>query len=306
VDIARIADPMTDFSMDNQSINSSEDPSSSIILLHSFPLPSHWSTSTAGMPTPQDPNKQLIIIQKGVKHSSPWTLTGFVTYERANYRLDNDLPPSYEKSLIQQREEHEVSFSTGVLASLQLRKRWSMQTGLIYSNTSIGIKPEIMYASHDGQGNIAFKYVTSSGYAYVKAGFRPSPSSGDSLTTAVAQHNLQSVSVPFSVRYNISNQRLLVQPGVGVAVNFFTSTKVVTEIEEASHRESVIINKLEGTRPLYLSLVADANLQYSLNNRWSVNLIPMFKYALTPITKDHVVQTFPYSIGVGGGATLKF
>ena len=114
------------------------------------------------------------------------------------------------------------------------------------------------------------------------------------------------MSVPFSVRYNISNQRLLVQPGVGIAVNFLTSTKVVTEIKDASHRESVIINKLEGARPLYLSLIADANIQYSLNNRWSVNLIPMFKYALTPITKDHVVQTFPYSIGVGGGATLSF
>src|SRR5712671_682687 len=40
-----------------------------------------------------------------------WTITGFLSYDRANYRLDSDLPAIKK---IKQREEHEPSFSAGV------------------------------------------------------------------------------------------------------------------------------------------------------------------------------------------------
>ena len=304
--VSSFANPSPEFSLQEISSIWNQSPSSSIVLARSVPQANHFYPSFAGIPTPQVLSKPTTTIQKSAGRSSRWSLTGFVAYERANYRLDNDLPPSEEKFLIQQREDHEASFSGGILANLQLRDHWSIQTGLLYSNTSINIKPEMMYASHDDQGNVAFKYVTSSGYAYLKSGFRPIPVVGDSLLTSVAQHNLQTLSVPFTLRYAITDKRLALQSGLGVGMNFFTSTKVVTEIEDASHRQSVIINKLDGTRPFYLSLIVDANIQYSLNNSWSVNLMPSFKYALTSITKDHVVQTFPYSFGIGVGGTFKF
>ena len=303
---ARTVNPMADFSLHDIGRNTNYDASASIVLAHSSSLPKAMPLPMSYIPLSQVSNVSLNTMKKSTRRSSPWALTGVIAYERANYRLDNDLLPSQEKSRIQQREEHEASYSTGVLATVHLRKHWSFQTGLMYSNTSIGIKPEMMYASHDDKGNVAFKYVTSSGYAYIKAGFRPPPSVGDSLTTSVAQHNLQSVGVPINVKYSVSNRRLLLQPGVGIAINFFTTTKVVTEIKDASHRESVIITRLDGTRPFYLSLTADANIQYGLANGWSVNLIPSFKYAVTPITKDHVVQTFPYTFGIGIGTTFKF
>ena len=73
-----------------------------------------------------------------------WTVTGFSSNDWANYRLDNDMQTVNK---IEQRETHEPSFSAGVLVTRQFTPQWAFQTGLVYSNTSIGISPQKIYAS---------------------------------------------------------------------------------------------------------------------------------------------------------------
>jgi hypothetical protein len=235
--------------------------------------------------------------------NSYWTISGFVAYENANYRFDNDLQ-TVEK--IKQREVHEPSFSAGALINWQIKKQWALQTGLIYSNTAIGISPQKMYASRKPSGDVAYKYITSSGNGYVKPGFGSPPSVGDSLTTADAKHNLQHIVVPVIIKYTIGKNKLSVSPGVGIAGNFLTSAKVETEVEDASNREIVTINKLDGAKSFYWSAVADAEVQYKLNKKISINLRPSFRYAISPITKTNELETFPYSFGLGAGLTYKF
>ena len=78
---------------------------------------------------------------KRIHHFKPyWTLTGLVAYDRVNYKLDSDEPNAITS--IQHREVHEPSFSVGILATRQLKEKWGLQTGLVYSNTAIGISPQ--------------------------------------------------------------------------------------------------------------------------------------------------------------------
>jgi hypothetical protein len=242
---------------------------------------------------------------KRIHHFKPyWTLTGLVTYDRVNYKLDSDLPSNITN--IKHGEVHEPSFSVALLATRQVKEKWGLQTGLIYSNTAIGISPQKIYALQDPAGDIAYKYITSSGYAYIKPGFGAPPSFGDSLITTEAKHSLHSLSIPLVIKYTIGKNKFLFLPGAGVEANIITRAKLVTEIEDAANRETIFINKLDGTKSFYWSFVADAELRYSVNKKLAFSIRPVFRYALSAITENNVVETFPYSFGGGLGLTYKF
>src|ERR1700730_1416667 len=154
------------------------------------------------------------IIRISPKHFKPyWTLTAFASSDWSQYQLDNDLQNNNgnnqdEKVEINKREKHDASFSAGLLATRQLKKNWGFKTGLIYSNTAIMIDPQLMYASQRADGKIAFKYVTSSGYGYVKPDFGSPPVMGDSLQSAKAQHNLKVLSVPLLITYRFDLHKI--------------------------------------------------------------------------------------------------
>jgi hypothetical protein len=260
------------------------------------------------LPSVKDPDlKRAVADNKQLKKRNNsglcWSVSGFVSYDFMNYRLDNDLSAVKK---IKQGEAHEPSFSTGLLLTRQFKKGWSLQTGLIYSNTKIGISPQKMYALQDPAGSVDYKYITSSGYAYIKPAFGSPPVVGDSMTTAQAKHTLQFVSVPVVIKHSFGKKKLTINPGAGVEANFLTSAKLVTEIEDASNRENVTINKLKGARSFYWSVTADAEVQYRVNKKIVFSLRPSFRYAISPITKNNVVETFPYSFGIAAGITYKF
>lgn len=233
-----------------------------------------------------------------------WLITGYASYDRVNYKLDSDLPVTI--SNIRHQEAHEPSFSGGILIKRQHTKHWGLQTGIGYSHTSIGISSQKLFAFQDPSGDIGYKFISSSGYAYIKPGNGPPPAFGDTLNTIEAKHNIKSVSVPVSVKYQVRKNKIMFIPGVGVEANYITSAKVEVEIENASNRETVIIKKLSGIKSFYWTFVADAEVQYKLNKNLSLSIRPTFRHALTPITKENVVETIPFSFGIGLGLSYQF
>lgn len=240
-----------------------------------------------------------------------WSVTAFASNDWSQYSLDNDEEdntgtPQNEMEKISRREKHEASFSAGILATRQFTRRIGLKTGVLYSNIAIAISPQEIYAAKEPGGTINYKYITSSGYGYVKPGFGLPPAIGDSIRSTEAQHNLYTISIPVMVLYKWESGKFSLSPAVGLSANFITKAKIETEIEDAFNKETVIMNRLNGTRNFYAGFIADVNVQYSVNSRWAVNLFPGFKYAITPITKSNVVKTFPYSFNIGAGLTYNF
>lgn len=259
--------------------------------------------------------KSLVINQtrKGkIKFKPYWSVTGFASNDWAKYKLENDVednngqPAQDEKEIIAKRERHEPSFSTGIMVTRQFTKNLAVKTGLIYSNTAITINPQEIYATQKIDGTVAYKYNTSSGYGYIKPGFGLPPGIGDSLQSTEAQHSLQSLSIPLLLSYKVEKRGFSITPSAGITANIITRAKVQTEVKDALNRETVTINGLNGLNHFYAGFIADVNLQYNLDKRWALNVLPTFKYAISPITKGNVVKTFPYNFGVAAGITFKF
>jgi len=233
-----------------------------------------------------------------------WMMTGFASYDQAGYQLDSDEPSAITS--IKHREAHEPSFSLGFLLTRQLTDRWGLQSGVVYTNTTIGMKPQKTYAFRDPTGDVAYKYITSSGYAFIKPGFGTQPLVGDSLTTAEAKHTIENITVPLAIKYTVSDKKISVTPGAGIEANFITKANLEVEISDTANSEIVIIRKLNGTKSFYWSFVADAELRYNINKKLSLTVRPVYRHAISPITKNNVVETFPHSFGLGAGVTIKF
>jgi hypothetical protein len=253
------------------------------------------------------------ISKKSKENFKPyWTVTPFISNNWTYNHIDNDLADNTgnnlnEKDEINKREREEFSFSTGALFTRQLSKHFSIKTGIIYSNSVIAISPQEIYAKRKiDDGTIAYKYITSSGYGYVKPDFGLPPSIGDSIEASEAHHNLQSISIPLSVSWRIDKKKFSIIPSFGFTANFISNAAVKTEISDALNKEKVDIIGLDGINRFYAGFMADINLQYSVSKKLSLNLLPNFKHALSSITKNYVVKTYPYSFGIGAGLTFKF
>jgi hypothetical protein len=245
-----------------------------------------------------------------------WTLSAFASSEWAGYRLDNDPPNNIassqnqnkedEADLINARERHQSSYSTGIFVSRQLDTKWGLKSGLIFSQTSISIIPQEIYATQTPDGSMAFKYVMSSGYIYVKPNRRRPIMVGDSIKSAAAQHQFTTLTLPMMVSRYFTKGRVTLIPSVGISLNYITRARFETELQTRRRTTYVFLTRLEGMKDFYVGALGDMDIRYAIGSRWSISMLPSFRYALTPITKDNVVRTFPYSFSLGGALSYTF
>lgn len=264
-----------------------------------------------------DTTKQSYAFQASQKHNKNsfahyWAFTPYISVDFTHYKLDNDaietgnnIEPK-DKIYIQEKERHEFSYSSGIMAKLQFSRNLSVKTGVIYSNIAIGIQPQTLYASVNGGQGIAYKFITSSGYAYVNPNSGIEPVAGDSINSHIAQHRLQYLGIPAMLNFTVfSKKRITLEGAAGISTNILLSTIVKTEVDDITGKELVDIHKLCGLRSVYFSYVADANLQFYISKHINATFTPSFKYAVNPINKNNVVKTYPYSVGIGGGITYR-
>lgn len=237
-----------------------------------------------------------------------WSVTSYANTEWTYDNLVNNVPgntgnPSQK---IGDDERHEGTYSFGLYVTRQFSPKWGVKSGVFYTNTEIGISPRNIFASKTPDGKVGFKYNTSSGYGFIKPHFGQPATIGDSIRCTDGEQRLKSLSVPFMVTYTLNRNKFAITAGVGLSFSFVTKSSIKTEVTDMLNYERAQINGLNGLKNFHTAFIADINLQYKITNRWSINLLPQFRYAITPITKDHIVKTYPYIIGIGAGLTYKF
>ena len=237
-----------------------------------------------------------------------WSVTAYENTEWANYNSVNNVrgnaanPPQK----IIGDERHEGSYSFGLYITRQFLPKWGLRSGVFFTSRDIGISPHKIFASKTPNGKVAFQYNTSSGYGFIKPDFGQPPALGDSLHCAEGEQTLTSLNVPIMITYTFNKNKFAVTGGAGLSFSFATKASIKTEVTDMLNYETAQIKGLNGLKKFHTAFIADINLQYMISDRWSINLLPQFRYAITPITKNHIVKTFPYIYGIGAGLTYKF
>ena len=244
---------------------------------------------------------------KGQLKRTGFSLSAFFSRDLASYRLKETSMASGPDNAnsIRNTEEYDFSFTTGLLVEFPVKERWTLLSGLRYSYTDIIVGPRIVYAQPDNTGAIKYRVNVSAGYGYIAPSFQPPPAVGDSLNVTAIAHKLQYLGVPVLLSKNLADGKLSLQAMGGLGLNFLLNAKMETEIQQGPN-EIDILTKLHGLKPVYVDGQAGVGMRYTIGNKVSLQLVPTARFALTSINNGGVVKTYPNSLGVGMGLSVKF
>ncbi len=244
-------------------------------------------------------------LKTSAKHE--FSLTAFVAPNLNFSRLEDDkhlARPGRDRNEARKDEQHASSFSAGFLLNYGLTKNLHLQSGAIVSTSTTDLSPKIIYARPDNNGNARYELHCSSGYSYIAPKTGAALTVGDSIQTSGSRSKLTYVSVPFSVSYGLQNGRLTIEPGVGVAANFLASGKTKTDLTNNTTNE-MATTSITGLKSMYVDGLISVRIEYNLNKRFSVGLLPTARLAVSPINKETPVKSYQNYLSVGAGIKIK-
>jgi hypothetical protein len=256
-------------------------------------------------------NKQIAANRKSVIKpfkGSRFSATAFYSKNFVSMSVSNDRHNFREedKNEIKNKESISNSSSKGVLVNYNIRNRWSLQSGLIFSSMTTDIQTKNIFARPDNRGNVNYRFNCSAGYSYVTLKSGNSPAPGDSVTALSATNTLQYVAVPFGLSYNVPIGRLSLQPDAGLAANFLTKGSIETVVATQAGNERHDPDRIEGLNSSYVNGSISLAANYYFTKNIALNLTPVARFALSAINKDAPVKTYINSFGLAAGLTIHF
>ena len=190
----------------------------------------------------------------------------------------------------------------------KLNHRWKLQSGISYSWSRSNIDSGRSYAVKNEEGTVQFKLNTISGYGYLNPTSATRPSVGDSVLTANTYSELHYLTVPLILSYNMSFKRFTLLVGGGVTFNLLTGATIQTNafVPGNANPDKLYTIYVKGLKQINYGIIIKTDLEYLVNSRIGIDLMPTFKNALTPINLKTAVSAYPYNFGIGLGFTYHF
>jgi hypothetical protein len=215
------------------------------------------------------------------------------------YEFDNAGKNDYSK-----REKPDASFTGGILGGYQLNKKVSLLSGISVSKSMVSISSTAVNALKDASGVYKFKLATSYGFAEIsKSGIIPA--AGDSLLISSAAMQLNYISFPLLINYNLSNKKIKLSVHSGVALNKIIGEKVDAEYHVQNNDEAETINKIEGIKRAFFTLNTGIEARYSVNRFIDVSVSPELRYGINSINKATPIKTYPVNYGVAFNLNIR-
>ena len=234
------------------------------------------------------------------------SITTFFSQEFAGYNLSDDDATAADGREIEKRERNAFSASMGVYLNYEINRKWMIQTGLSYSWSTSNIDSAKSFAVLDNSGNVQFKLNTITGYGYLQYPPTVPTSLGDSVLTDKALSRIHYLTLPVLLSYRIPLKRFSLMIGAGISFNLLTSATLETKIYGPNLKEQETVIPIKGIRNLNYGIILKADLEYHINDRLGVNVIPSFKNSISPINIHSALSAYPYNFGIGAGLSYHF
>jgi hypothetical protein len=251
-----------------------------------------------------------------------WSVTAMAS---PTYYMRPELSSSEISSQISSSEQSRISYSGGVGFAYKINRKLSIQSGLYYSsigNEVDNINSFAGFKDYDyTKGDHNFEVMTSSGRIFTEnpdvflldnAGdrvitkftndvFDPTKAKLSYINNSLFQ-NFSYLEMPVIVRYKLIDKSIDFNLIGGLSYNLLVNNSVHTVIDGSKYN----IGKTEGINPFMVSSSLGMGMEYSLSEKFSLNLEPTFRYYLNPYSNIQGIKTHPYSFGVFSGLSYKF
>jgi hypothetical protein len=251
-----------------------------------------------------------------------WSLTAMAS---PTIYLTPELSSSEISSQISSSEQSRISYTGGVGFAYKISRKFSIQSGLYYSsigNEVAGINSFAGFREYDyTKGDHNFEVLTSSGRIYTENAdvflrdisgdrvltrytndvFDPGKANLSYINSSLFQ-NFSYLEMPVVVRFKLIDKSIDFNLIGGFSYNLLVNNSVHTVIDGSKYN----IGKTAGVNPLMVSSSLGMGMEYSLSDKFSLNLEPTIRYYLNPFGGFSSTKTHPYSFGVFSGLSYKF
>jgi hypothetical protein len=251
-----------------------------------------------------------------------WSVTAMAS---PTYYLRPELSSNDIANQINSSEQSKISYSGGVSFAYKISKKLSIQSGLYYSsigNEVDGINSFAGFRQYDyTKGDHNFEVLTSSGRIYTENSdvflldnsgdrvltrytndvFDPTKANLSYINNSLFQ-NFSYLEMPVILRYKLIDKSIDFNLIGGLSYNLLVNNTVRTVVDGSKYN----IGKTAGLNPFMVSSSMGMGIEYSLSEKFSLNLEPTFRYYLNPFGEIPGLKTHPYSFGVFSGLSYKF
>jgi hypothetical protein len=244
--------------------------------------------------------------ENGAIRKHPFYIIPFISLDHITQRLQVEYEYNNEdKSDYVKREKPDMSNTVGLLFEYGLSNKIAIQSGILSSNSFTSISPTVVRAYQDVSGSYKFKLATTYGLAEIKKTGIPLPQNGDSILLNSAMLQLKYISIPLLLKVNLKPGKLNINSTAGVAINRITSDKAEVNYRTSNILEKETIEKIEGLKNTFFTIIAGAEATYPISKKISVGINPVIRYAITPVNKGTPIKTYPVSICIGAELRVK-
>lgn len=241
------------------------------------------------------------------------------------YKITDETTP-FEKT-----ESPELSYVAGLLAGMDVSKRWRIYSGVSYqrfhqaSKHTIGLRYTTDQAVTDQHGDLVNTYQadlqTSFGEAEVAfrvandaASSEPDLNEGRIFPVRfLAEEGLDHFGIPVLVEYRMGSDRLNIVLKGGVVGNFLVGKSIrITDVRTMHPRLISRKTDVAGTRFLRninsftLDAQVSAGVHLGLSDRLSLTLEPTLRSNLTPVFENERLETRMFFLALNTGLSVRW
>jgi hypothetical protein len=206
-------------------------------------------------------------------------------------------------------EKSLLAFSGGVNVNYYFAKRWSIESGLFYSQqrqkadnlvgSSVdGIQDEMMVYTPEGTRSIQ-----QTGIIETSAPEVLGTAEDETYYSLDMEYmrNFDYIELPILVRYKIIDSRFGLDILSGVSTNFLVGTKTSLIYND----NDLWSGQLDGISPMLYNATIGLGFNYNIYQNISLNIEPTFKYSMFQEQSQSFLK-YPYSFAVFAGFSFRF
>jgi hypothetical protein len=295
---AQSSEGNTNATSDNNTISSGDESKKAV--------PEENNSSTAALPAKNIAADSLpLTLPPVMSPVSRWTLSVFFSPHYSRNHLQNNSSNGVDYiSKYHDREKSMFSYGTGFMIRYNLSNHWSVSSGGIYSTLAYSITIPAIHARAYANNEVYYTYPTSCGIIQMPDNYGGTPvHAGDSMMNAGCTQVVEFINVPLMIRYELKKDRFTLFGEGGVSANFVLQEQAKVTV---ANTETTVTNNIYGLQDRNYSYIIGAGAEYKVYNGIGVFMEPIFKGSITSLTRNTVVNCYPYSFGVNVGASFHF
>jgi len=219
---------------------------------------------------------------------------------------DNDPTHTITANELKTRQDGGGTFAIGLRLAYDISDKWTIQTGCYYSEHSYNIKPAIIYAQQQENGQVGYSIATSSGTNFIPNSTVPAHL-GDSIKVK-GSSSRGYISIPLQAKYKFAaGTKLSFYATGGFSINIANYQKTTIDWENTSFQEGDLsVQNIYGLNTIQYSYSFGIGASYLIRKGLSIYTEPFVNGSFTAINKNTPVITYPYFFGLALGITYHF